>query len=300
MTIIDSDSYLISLDLVTSLAFKSLISVLIVWACCGCGPREKAGQAGATNLSVVVWPSISQKTNSYRHAEHLQKLLPLANALIAINPSIFSQSEALGQLANDSPLRALLGVPREEPAYMTWGQTSTAWSIYVHSSVSEQRFGKIVVNLGTGRVDSVYDVEALFVISEMERRLRQVVGTREEALRLFRGGLHEPLSNEQKDAVHAIKSALFLPEDVNCHIQMSAPGGSNRGQGYLHVSVYSQNSSEIIARVSYPRRDGILSAFGLGRADFPFGGLWLAKGWTNWNTERLLLDSNNFPYPNPQ
>jgi hypothetical protein len=173
----------------------------------------------------------------------------------------------------------------------------TQRGVVVRSSKTQQRFGQIKVNLKTGRIDCAYDVEALFVISEMERRLRQVVGTREEALRLFRGGLPELPSPQQQQAVSALASALFLPRGTKCSVRMSAPGGSNRGQGYLSLdALSSSNSVDRIARVTYPTHDTFLSAFGLTRPRYKFGGLALSAAWTNLNTEGLLLDSEGFPY----
>ena len=101
-------------------------------------------------------------------------------------------------------------------------------------------------------------MKALLVISEMERRLRQIVGTREEALRLFRGGLPNSPSPEQEQAAQAVASALFLPRDRKYSVRMSAPGGSNRGRGYLTVDVLSSSHSvDHVARAGYATRDNV-------------------------------------------
>lgn len=257
-----------------------------------------AGGSTSTNLSIVVWSSLPPTTNSYRHIEHLQELLKEANALMATNPAVFSQFGARGRLADNSPLRGLLGIPVGESAYVTGWQSIAQRCVIISSSKTEQRFGRIKVNLGTGLIDSAYDVEALFVISEMERRLRQTVGTREEALRLFRGGLPDSPSPEQERATRALAAALFLPKDTKCYVQMSAPGGSNGGQGYLRVDVVSSsNPFEHVARVTYPIRHSLFSAFGLLRPSYRFGGLTLSPAWTNLNTAGFLIDSEGFPYP---
>jgi hypothetical protein len=67
----------------------------------------------------------------------------------------------------------------------------------------------IKLNLRSGDFDRVHEVNAVFLISEMERRVRQVVGTQEQALRLLRGGLLQPPSAEQEQAVQLSPSALF-------------------------------------------------------------------------------------------
>jgi hypothetical protein len=264
----------------------------------GCKPEGQSSGNDATNLSLNPWPTFPSVTNSYRHVEHLQNLLRAANTLIATNPVLFSQSQARGKLAENSPLRALFGLPSDEFAYLTWWQSMDQRCVIVRSSKTQQRFGQIKINLRTGRIDSAHDAEALFVMSEMERRLRRVVGTREEALRLFRGGLPESPSPEQQQAVGALASALFLPKETKCYVRMSAPGGSNRGQGYLTVDVISSSDSvDHVARVGYPTQDSLFGAFGLTRPGYKFGGLALSAAWTNLNTEGFLLDSEGFPYP---
>lgn len=272
---------------------------LLVALCLGgCNRGDAIGGSASTNLSVVVWPSLPPSPNSYRHQEHLQKLLQAANSLIATNPTIFSQAQAQGKLAENSPLRPLLGIPADEPAYLTWSQTKEQRRVSVRSSESDQRFGQIQINLKTGLIDSAHDVEALFAISEMERQLRRTIGTREEALRLFRGGLPESPSPEQEEATRALAAALFLPKDTKCYVEMSAPGGSNRGHGYLTVSLLSpSNTLDHVARVNYPTRDTVFSAIGLSRPSYRFGGLSFSGAWTNFNTAGFLIDSQGFPYP---
>jgi hypothetical protein len=264
----------------------------------GCGQKGGGGGSASTNLSVVVWPSFPPTTNSYRHVEHLQQLQRKANALIATNSALFSQLQARGNLAGDSPLRSLLSIPSNEPATISCSQTIDHRFITVRSSTSQQRFGRLKLNLKTGLIESAYDVQALFVISEMERRLRQVVGTREEALRLFRGGLPELPSSEQEQAARVLTAALLLPSNMKLYVQMSAPGGSNRGQGYLTISALSLiNSLDCIARVVYPTDDNLFSAFGLSRPGYRFGGLSLSPAWTNLNTQGFQIDSAGYPYP---
>jgi hypothetical protein len=274
------------------------ICLLIALCFIGCGHNSGSGGSGSTNLSVVVWTSFPATTNSYRHGEHLQQLQQKANALIATNPAIFSQSQARGNLAANSPLRSLQSIPSNESATVSWSQTIDHRFITIRSSTSQQRLGRIKLNLKTGLVESAHDVEALFVISEMERRLRQVVGTREEALRLFRGGLPESPSSEQEQAAKALAAALFLPNDTKLYVRMSAPGGSNRGQGYLTIDVLSStNSLDHIARVGYPTDNNLFSAFGLSRPGYRFGGLSLSPTWTNLNTQSFQIDSDGYPYP---
>lgn len=264
----------------------------------GCKPAGGGGGTIATNLSVMVWSAFPPPTNSYRHFDHLQTLLRTANTLIATNPAVFSQAQAHGELAQDSPLRSLLGIPAKQPAYLTWSQSMTQRRVTVRSSTTEQRFGEIRVNLQTGRIDSAQDLESLLLISEMERRLRQTVGTREEALRLFHGGLKDAPSLEQEQAARLVAAALFLPAGQKCQIRMSAPGGSNRGVGYLTVGMLSSsNSFEHIALVTYPARHGLFSGLGLASPSYEFGGLRLSPSWTNLNTEGFLIDSDGFPYP---
>ncbi len=264
----------------------------------GCGQRSGGGGSASTNLSVVVWASFPPTTNLYRHVEHLQELQRKANAVIATNSAIFSQLQARGTLAGDSPLRLLLSIPSNEPATISWSQTIDHRFITVRSSTSQQRFGRIKLNLKTGLIESTYDVEALYVISEMERRLRGVVGTREEALRLFRGGLPKSPSSEQEQATRALAAALFLPSDMKLYVRMSAPGGSNRGQGYLTIGALSSSNSLVgIARVGYPTDDNVFSAFGLSRPGYRFGGLSLLPAWTNLNTQGFQMDSDGYPYP---
>jgi hypothetical protein len=100
----------------------------------------------------------------------------MTNTLIATNSAIFSQSQARGKLAEDSPMRSLLGIPRGEEAYLTCWQSMDQRCVIVRSSKTEQRFGQVKVNLRTGRIDSAHDVSALFMQSEIERRLRQIAG----------------------------------------------------------------------------------------------------------------------------
>lgn len=270
----------------------------------GCN-RNSSGSANAVprNLSVVVWSSFPPGTNSYRHFEHLTNLLQQANVLIATNTGIFSQSQTYGRLAEDSPLRKLLNIPTKEPAQVEWSQSMDDRWISVSSSKTHQRFGWIKVNLRSGKIDAAYDVEALFTISEIECRLRQIVGTREEALRLFGGRQDNPPSQEQQQATKAIAEALFLPPDTELFIQMSAGGGSNMGQGMLRIET---RSNELIARafygIDYSSRNPITSTLNnLGliprKYSYRSAALVICPHWTNLNTQRFLLDTNGYPYP---
>ena len=274
------------------------ICLLIAVCLIGCGRKGENARTTATNLSVVVWSSFPATTNLYHHEAHLQKLQQSANALIATNPAILSQRQACGSLAKDSPLRRLLGIPSDEPANVSWSQTIDHRFVRVRSARSQQRLGRLKLNLKTGLIETAYDVEALLVISEIERRLRQIVGTREEALRLFRAGLPEAPSREQEQATKALAGALFLPPELKLNVRMSAPGGSNRGQGYLTINTLSSsNTVEHIARVGYPAEDDLLSAFGLSGPSYRFGGVALAAAWTNLNTQGFHLDEERYPYP---
>ena len=275
-------------------AIKFFICLAIGLGLTSCGLKGGNSGSASTNLSIVVWSPFTLTTNSYRHAEHLQQLQQAANIIIATNASVFGQAQARGKLSANSPLRGLLGIPSSEEANLTWWQTMDQRCVIVRSSKTEQRFGQIKVNLRTGGVDSAYDVKALFVISEMERRLRQIVGSREEALRLFRG---ESASPERERATKAVAEALLLPPDTKLDVRMSAPGGSNRGYGHLRVATVSSNSWQDLAYVGYPPNYGLLSAFGLSRPTYRFGGLRLSPAWTNLNSQGFLLDAESLPFP---
>jgi hypothetical protein len=270
----------------------------------GCNNSNSiSSQNVGTNLSVIVWSSFPPKTNSYRHLEHLTNLLQQVSALVATNQELFSQSQSRGQLTDNSPLRKLLGIPADEPAQIRWVQSMDDRWITIRSSKSDQRFGWIKMNFHTGEIEAAYDVEAFFTISEIENRLRQTVGTREEALRLFGGRQSETLSPEQQQATKAIAEALFLPPDTKLYIQMSAPGGSNEGQGYLRIM--SNDDGQQIASVFYGINFSggnilteILSEFGLihRKHNYKFGGPTLSSAWANLNTAGFLLDANGYPY----
>ncbi|HXR05500.1 MAG TPA: hypothetical protein VN836_12410 [Verrucomicrobiae bacterium] len=284
------------------------ILLLLVITSVGCD-RSNTSSSGAvvTNLSVLVWPSFPSSTNSYRHLEHLTNLLRQANMLITINQGIFSQSQAHGQLTQDSPLRKLLNIPTNEPAKIDWMQSMDYRWIRIYSSNTAQRFGWIKLNLHTGAVEAAYDVEALFTVSEIEHRLRQIVGTREEALRLFGRRQSETSSPEQQQATKAVAEALLLPPDTKLYIEMSAPGGSNGGQGYLRIyTLQSNNQPAQIASVFYGiyYTSGniltqILSELGLVHRthSYRFGGPTLGAAWANLNTQGFALDTNGYPYP---
>lgn len=266
------------------------------------GSTENIG----TNLSVIIWPSFPPQTNSYRHLDHLTNLLSQANSLIATNRVIFSQSQTFGRLAANSPFRKLLGIPTNQPAQIRWTLSMDNFWISIRSTKSEQQFGWIKLNQHSGAIEAVYDIEALFTISELEYRLRQVVGTREEALRLFAGRQPEKTPAEQQQATRAIAEALFLPPETELYIRMSAPGGSNMGQGYLRIETPQTNGyPKEIASVFYGVHSSgnilteILSSFGLMHRHYQyrFGGPRLSSEWTNLNTAGFMLDTNGYPYP---
>ncbi len=270
----------------------------------GCNNSNSTSrQNSETNLSVIVWSSFPPQTNSYRHLEHLTNLLQQVNALVATNQEIFSQSQTRGLLTENSPLRKLFKIPTDEPAQIRWVVSSDNRWITIRSSRNDQRFGWIKINLHTGAVEAAYDVEALFTISELEHRLRQIVATRDEALRLFGGSQSETPSLEQQRAIKAIAEALFLPADTKLYIRMSAPGGTNEGQGYLRIL---DENGEPIASVFYGVDFSgenilgeILNQFGLihRKHNYKFGGPTLSSAWANLNTGGFLLDANGYPYP---
>jgi hypothetical protein len=146
-----------------TLALVSFVAVLLS----GCKPEGRPDGSTPTNLSLISGSSFPASTNSYCHLQHLQNLLRAANALSVTNPAIFSQAQTVGKLAHNSPLRPLLGIPRDEPAYLGWWQTMDQRGVNIRSSKTDQRLGEIRVNLQTGRIYSAHDVEALFMISEM-------------------------------------------------------------------------------------------------------------------------------------
>jgi hypothetical protein len=135
-------------------ATKLMVCLLIGLLLTGCGRKGGSGGSASTNLSVVVWSSFPPTTNSYRHSEHLQQLQHRANALIATNSAIFNQPQARGKLAGNSPLRSLLSIPSNEPATISWSQTVDHRFITVRSSTSQQRLGRIKLNLKTGLIES--------------------------------------------------------------------------------------------------------------------------------------------------
>lgn len=276
------------------------ISFLLVITITGCS-RSHSSSSGvaATNLSVRVWTSFPP-TNTYRHLEHLKNLTRQANVIAATNSAIFSQAQTHGQLMQNSPLRGLLNIPTNEPAQITWSQSADNRWIRIYSPNSGQRFGLIELNLHTGKIGTAYDVEALYTISKMENNLRQVVGTREEALRLFRGGTSKSPSWEQQQAAKIISDALFLPKNLKTNIEMSAPGGTNLGQGYLNVVVAVNGHPEWVAKVFYGIDSGwnsVFAQFGLAHYHYKFSGLSLTPAWTNVNTQGFMLDANGIPYP---
>ena len=284
-----------------TIANAMLLLLAVVLAGCSRGDGSSA-----KNLPVVVW-STFPPTNSYRHLEHLTNLVQKANALIATNPSaLFGARGRMWfprSLPRNSPLRELLGIPQDKAATIYWAMSSDRHFITINSPNSIQRFGVIRTDIGETHVDSCYDVEALYSLSEMEWKLRQVVGTRNKALKLFGGGLPTSPSPEQLQAKKAIAEALLLPTDAKVYIAAGAPGGSNLGQGYLTVFISATNGdSEDVARADYGSGGifgAILRDFRLIKSpNYGFSDLKLWSAWTNVNSQGFLLDMDGFPYPN--
>jgi hypothetical protein len=269
------------------------ILLLLAVVMAGC---NRDGGSSTRVSSVSVWP-----TNSYRHLEHITNLVQQANVIMATNQALFSQWNAHGNLPKNSPLRGLLGIPETEPARMTWIQTADFFRIIIRSSKTEQLLGQIKINLHSRHIESVQDVESLFLFNEMETQLRQIAGTRERALKLFglwRSG--ESHSSEQEQAFKKVVEALFLPAADKASIDMSAASGTNLGQGHLTVvALMPDGNPWPVAEVSYPVEDSlfnILAFYRLTRFTYTFGGLKLYPAWTNANTQGFLLDADGFPY----
>ena len=261
----------------------SILAGLIVAAC---NPSKlKTSDSLATNISVTAWSPFLPVPSSYNHLQHLADLNQKANSLVSTNKALFGQHA--GSLPENSPFRALFGIPREVTANSSWWESGDQLCIYIVPTKSRQCLGQVKVNLHTGLIDSTYDVASLYIFSEIERRLRQVVPTRDEALRIFSNNLGDPPSPERQRATKSLLDALFLPPETQVQIQMSAPGGSNGGVGYLYLMTesVSSNESPVIARIVFPR------------PDFYLGGLSLSPRWTNLNTQKFLLDSQGIPYP---
>ena len=186
---------------------------------------------------------------------------------------------------------------------MDWLQRGNDYFlITIRSSKNEQLLGQIKINLQSKHVESVHDVETLFLFNEMESQLRQIAGTRQNAIRLFASwrsvDSHSP---EQEQAFKTVVEALFLPaDDKKASIDMSAASGTNLGQGHLMViALMPDGRPQVVAGVSYPVKDSLfnlLSFYGLARFTYTFGGLSLYPAWTNANTQGLLLDGDGFPY----
>lgn len=147
--------------------------------------------------------------------------------------------------------------------------------------------GDINVNIKTGRVETVYDVASLFIQSQIKCRLRQVAGTREAALRSFGPPFNAgPLTSERLRAQVALLDALYLPTNLPVDIQMSAPGGSNGGVGYLWIfeGAFERGKDPAIVHMIYPR------------PNFVLGGVGFTSNWARLNTQGFRLDSNGIPY----
>ena len=257
----------------------------------GCDKINEVGKArnGATNLAVIAWSPFLPAPKTYNHPRHLAELNQKASLLLATNKSLFGQHS--GRLASDSPLRWLFGIPPEVPASFSWWLSSIPeMGIHVMSAKTGQLLGDVRIDPGTGLIKSTHDVSSLFVLSEIKRRLWQVVPNREEALRLFHGPFGGgQLSPEQQRAKRALLEALFLPPDLDVSIQMSAPGGTNGGVGYLNILFFSlsDNKSPYLIMITFPR------------PDFELGGVRFTAQWVHLNTQGFLLDTEGFPYPKP-
>jgi hypothetical protein len=95
-----------------------------------------------------------------------------------------------------------------------------------------------------------------------------------------------------------LMTPIFVNKPVCSLIDMSAPGGSNEGQGYLNVSVLLPGEQfEEMAKVTYPIVGNGPNALRLYHPRYKFGGLRLYPAWTNLNSQGFLIDSDGIPYP---
>ena len=122
---------------------------------------------------------------------------------------------------------------------------------------------------------------------ELNEKIRDIIPTRERALKLFRRTGRED-SLERSNAVERVRAALLLPRDLRLVIQMSAPGGSNGGTGHFNVAA-DDNEFHRIAHVKFQRPDVLFGRY-------KYGGLRLYPAWTNFNTRKLGLDSKGVVY----
>ncbi len=272
-----------------------IILLFLAVVTAGCN-RDSGGSTEVS--SPAVWP-----TNEYRHLEHITNLVRQANVIVATNQAFLNQWSERG----DFPLRGFLGIPATEPTGKIWAQGGAQGieysKIIFYSSNTGKLLGEITIKPRSNQIESVHDFESLFMFDEMEGKLRRIVGTREKALRLFQDGLPDSSSTEQERVAKDIVNALFLPLDVRIEISMAAPGGSNRGQGYLTIEAAQKRYMEPVAQVFYGIGDegfirGILVQFGLWHDHYEFDHLTLWPAWTNVNTQGFLLDTDGFPYPN--
>ncbi len=268
------------------------IAILVLAGACVCGCDRDNGSSKArsetTNLAVVAWSPFLPTPKSYNHLKHLAELNEKASLLMATNKALFGQHS--GRLPADSPFRWLFGIPGDIPARFSWWLSSIPeQGVSVVSTKTGQLLGDVRVDPRTGTIKSTHDVTSLFVLSEVKRRLRQVVPNREEALRLFGPPFGVGGSAERALAKKMLLDALFLPPDLEVEIQMSAPGGSNGGVGYLHLMLANSqdNESPYIARIVFPR------------PNFDLGGVVFSEQWVRLNTQGFLLDLERIPYPKP-
>jgi hypothetical protein len=185
-------------------------SAILILTDCGKQSATQHSSTDSTNFSVVPWSPFSSPPKTYDHLRHLAELKDQANLLIANNKSIFRQNT--GDLPAASPFRQLFGIPVNTAATFAWWPSgSNQAALTIRAPDTRQDLGDIIVNTKTGRIDSAHDVPALFVLSQIKSRLRQLVPTSQEALRLF-GPPYDPnpATPAQERAHAAVLEALFL------------------------------------------------------------------------------------------
>ena len=174
---------------------------------------------------------------------------------------------------------------------MTWSLSSDYFIISIKSPLSRQRFGQIKINVKTGIIESAYDIEALFLISEMERKIRNIAPNREEGKRVFHGALSGSSSAGEVEANNGVAEALFLKPEAKIAVRLNAPGGSNGGNGHLRVDLIGSDDDvpQQLAGGGYPRTESLLSLFGFSRPTFPFFGIYLKDSWQKRNRFGYLV-----------
>lgn len=291
----------------TAMRFLKLIGLgLMVICAAGCTKERGNEESRKQELALLdlVEPSGKSGTNIYHHLEHLEELRQRANSMLATNPFLFLGKQhgfsRHSVLPSDSPMRALLGIPSGVIAKISLSFSQDQGHLLICSSATGQWLGQVDVNLKTGLVESIHDTKALAIRNQIEQKLRRIVGTREEALRLFsaKARQNKPSDPERDAAVKKLADALWLPSNLKLDVKMIAPGGSNRGFGCLSVFVFG--SWDGIVGIYYPVDDNLLSILNISPPHYRFGGFRFEPHWTNRNIKGLLLDSERIPYPKPQ